>query len=134
MLRSRVGIAEDLIARHGLLPHPEGGHYRETWRDQPASERGAGTAIYYLLRAGEESRWHRIDAVEIWHFYAGAPLRLCIDDQPPLLLGSDVPQVIVPAHAWQAASSTGAYSFVGCTVSPAFDFARFELAPPGWHP
>ena len=129
-----MGIAEDLIARHGLLPHPEGGHYRETWRDQPASGRGAGTAIYYLLRAGEESRWHRIDAVEIWHFYAGAPLRLCIDDQPPILLGSDVPQVIVPAHAWQAASSTGAYSFVGCTVSPAFDFARFELAPPGWHP
>ena len=126
--------ADDLIAHYNLQPHPEGGHYRETWRDTPASGRGSGTAIYFLLRAGEESRWHRVDAVEIWHFYGGAPLSLWIDDASPRLLGPRTPQIIVPAHAWQRARSTGEYTFVGCTVSPAFDFAGFELAPPGWHP
>ena len=130
-----MSVADDLIARLGLLPHPEGGHYRETWRDTPASGgRGAGTAIYFLLRAGEVSRWHRVDAVEIWHFYQGAPLQLWIDDQPPLLLRSDAPQIIVPARAWQRARSTGELTLVGCTVSPAFEFSGFELAPPGWHP
>lgn len=129
-----MSVADDLIARYQLVPHPEGGHYRETWRDTPATGRGTGTAIYFLLRAGEESRWHRIDAVEIWHHYSGAPLRLCIDDERPRLLGSDAHQMIVPANAWQSARSTGEYSFVGCTVSPAFEFASFELAPLGWHP
>jgi len=126
--------ADDLIARHALEPHPEGGHYRETWRDRPASGRGSGTAIYFLLRAGEESRWHRVDATEIWHHYEGAPLQLWIDDERPRLLDRDTPQIIVPAGAWQRARSTGEYTFVGATVSPAFEFAHFELAPPGWQP
>jgi len=135
--------ASALIERLGLAPHPEGGHYRETWRDAPASgARGAGTAIYFLLRAGEESRWHRIDAAEVWHHYAGAPLALEIADHGAThtqLLGDDVlagqsPQLIVPPGAWQRARSTGAYTLVGCTVSPAFQFDRFELAPPGGSP
>jgi predicted cupin superfamily sugar epimerase len=127
--------ADELIARLRLAPHPEGGHYRETWRDAPAGGgRGAGTAIYFLLRAGEESRWHRVDAVEIWHYYQGAPLELWIDDERPKSLCAHLPQVIVPAGAWQRARSTGAYTLVGCTVSPAFEFRGFELAPPRWHP
>ena len=127
--------AEELIARLELKPHPEGGHYRETWRDVPAGGgRGAGTAIYFLLRAGEESRWHRVDAVEIWHYYQGAPLNLWIDDERPVEVGSWRPQAIVPAHAWQRARSTGDYTLVGCTVSPAFEFSGFEMAPPHWHP
>jgi predicted cupin superfamily sugar epimerase len=130
-----VSDADELIARLQLQPHPEGGHYRETWRDVPADGgRGAGTAIYFLLRAGEESRWHRVDAVEIWHHYDGAPLDLWIDDARPVSLSPWSPQVIVPAGAWQRARSTGAYTLVGCTVSPAFEFRGFELAAPGWHP
>src|SRR5690606_27789207 len=108
-----VSTADELIARLGLAPHPEGGHYRETWRDTSTPGRGAGTAIYFLLRAGEESRWHRIDAVEIWHYYQGAPLELWIDAQPPLRLGPDAPQAIVPAHAWQRARSTGEFTLAG---------------------
>ena len=130
-----MSTADELIARLGLQPHPEGGHYRETWRDTPASGgRGAGTAIYFLLRAGEESRWHRVDAVEIWHYYQGAALELWIDDERQQTLGPDRPQLIVPARAWQRARSVGAYTLVGCTVSPAFEFSGFELAPPRWHP
>src|SRR5678810_499996 len=106
-----MSTADEIIARLDLQPHPEGGHYRETWRDpSPAGGRGAGTAIYFLLRAGEESRWHRVDAVEIWHHYQGAPLDIWIDDQRPVTLGLDRPQVIVPAHAWQRARSTGDYT------------------------
>jgi predicted cupin superfamily sugar epimerase len=132
-----------LIERLGLAPHPEGGHFAETWRDaRPDGGRGAGTAIYFLLRAGEESRWHRVDATEIWHHYAGAPLALSIahdGTHAEHVLGDDVlaghaPQVIVPAGAWQRARSRGAFTLVGCTVSPAFDFAGFELAAPGWSP
>lgn len=132
--------AAALIAALGLRPHPEGGHYRETWRDAPAGGgRGAGTAIYYLLSAGEVSAWHRIDAAEIWHFYGGAPLALEIREGGATtrhVLGNDVaagerPQIIVPARAWQTARSLGAWTLVGCTVSPAFDFAGFELAPGG---
>ena len=133
-----------IIRALGLKPHPEGGHYAETWRHAvPAGERGAGTAIYYLLAAGEVSAWHRVDAVEIWHFYGGAPLALSISEEGKTarnaILGSKVeagqqPQIMVPAHAWQMAASTGAWSLVGCTVSPAFEFAGFELAPPGWSP
>jgi len=136
--------ADQIISALNLAPHPEGGHYRETWRAPATGDaRGAGTAIYYLLAAGERSHWHRIDAAEIWHFYAGAPLRLSINDgstnTQELRLGADLenneqPQAIVPPHAWQSAISTGAWSLVGCTVDPAFQFETFEMAPPGWAP
>jgi hypothetical protein len=143
--RSSAGpAADEVIRRLDLAPHPEGGHYRETWRDRPpGGGRGAGTAILFLLRRGERSHWHRVDAIEIWHFHAGAPLAL---SQSPdggavstAILGGDLaagqqPQLIVPAGAWQAARSLGDWTLVGCTVSPAFDFAGFELAPPGWRP
>jgi predicted cupin superfamily sugar epimerase len=133
-----------IIQALGLKPHPEGGYYAETWRDSaPAGERGTGTAIYYLLKAGEISAWHRVDATEIWHWYAGSPLRLRLSDDGvelrELTLGPDIaagerPQGIVPPHGWQSAESTGAWTLVGCTVSPAFDFAGFEMAPSGWEP
>ncbi|MDJ0951048.1 MAG: cupin domain-containing protein [Alphaproteobacteria bacterium] len=136
--------AETIIRRLDLAPHPEGGHYRETWRHTgEAGARGAGTAIFYLLRAGEVSRWHRIDAAEIWHHYAGAPLRLTVSPDGSAIdehrLGSDldgteVPQVIIPAGAWQTAESLGDWTLVGCTVSPAFEFTGFELAAEGWQP
>ncbi len=137
--------ADRIIKQLALIPHPEGGHYRQTWaEDRPvgAPGRPAGTCIYFLLRAGERSHWHRIDSAEIWHFYAGAPLALSIsgnDGGPrrdlvlgPDLAGGEMPQIIVPPHAWQAARSTGAYTLVGCTVSPGFEFERFELAPQGF--
>ncbi len=136
--------AEPIIHALRLKPHPEGGHYIETWRDSPGDgQRGCGTAIYYLLKAGEVSAWHRIDAAEIWHFYAGAPLKLSISDDGKavrdILLGSDIaagqrPQAIVPPDGWQMAQSTGAWTLVGCTVSPAFTFAGFEIAPSEWSP
>lgn len=137
--------ADDLIRRLGLEPHPEGGHYRETWRHRDSDgARGAGTAIYFLLREGEASAWHRVDAAEIWHHYAGAALELAIAadagaQEEILLLGSDLdanqwPQRIVPAGVWQRARSLGAYTLVGCTVSPAFEFERFEIAPPDFRP
>lgn len=138
--------ARAIVRALKLLPHPEGGHYRETWRDKPGRDkkkpRGSGTAIYYLLRRGEESRWHRIDAVEIWHHYAGAPLALKISIKGktqtirlgPNIVRDEQPQAIVPKGAWQSARSTGAWSLVGCTVSPAFDFAGFEMAPDGFSP
>ncbi len=133
--------AEQVIALLGLAPHPEGGHC-ETFRDAAqGGARAASTAIYYLLRRGELSRWHRIDAVEIWHWYAGAPLLLSLadDGQAPrrVRLGNDLaagerPQAAVAARAWQSAQSLGAWTLVGCTVAPGFDFAGFELAPLGW--
>lgn len=136
--------AAAIIARLGLQPHPEGGHFRETFRDAAESgARGASTAIYFLLRAGERSHWHRVDAVEIWHWYAGAPLALSIaaadGARRVLTLGNrlaagEVPQGVVPARAWQAAQSLGGWTLVGCTVAPAFEFAGFELAPDGWEP
>lgn len=136
--------ADAIIAALGLHPHPEGGHFVETWRDVPASGgRGHSTAIYYLLRAGERSRWHRIDATEIWHFYAGAPLDLRLSRDGvsveatqlgPSVARGERPQVVVDAHCWQAACSTGAWTLTGCTVAPAFEFAGFELAAPGWEP
>jgi len=136
--------AEAVIARLGLRAHPEGGWYAETWL-APArpGERPVGSAIYYLLQAGERSHWHRIDAAEVWHHYAGAPLelRLSADGRTVevIRLGRAIdqgerPQAVVPPGAWQAARSLGAWSLLGCTVSPAFDFAGFELAPPGWEP
>jgi predicted cupin superfamily sugar epimerase len=136
--------AAEIIARLELKPHPEGGHYRETFRDASVdtSGRSRSTAIYFLLARGERSHWHRVDAVEAWHYYAGDTLTLQIADdhgQRIVKLGADlaageVPQAIVPAHAWQAAESTGDWTLVGCTVAPGFEFAKFELAPPGWKP
>jgi predicted cupin superfamily sugar epimerase len=138
--------AEDIIAALGLQPHPEGGHYCEVFRGAPlsADARSPGTAIYFLLCAGERSHWHRvIDADEIWHHYAGAPLELSLSEDgravKHLRLGTDLalgerPQAVAPRNVWQAARSLGAWTLVGCTVSPAFDFAAFELAPPGWAP
>jgi predicted cupin superfamily sugar epimerase len=137
--------AADIIARLELRPHPEGGYYRETFRDKRADAQGraASTAIYFLLARGERSHWHRIDAVEIWHYYAGSPLTLRIAHEGctshTVRLGPDVtsgqrPQAIVPASAWQTAETTGDWTLVGCTVAPGFEFASFELAAPGWEP
>ena len=135
--------AEAIIAALGLQPHPEGGRYAETYRHvPPGGGRGAMTAIYFLLRRGERSHWHRVDADEMWHWYAGAPLRLSIagaGGRSDPVLGPDLaagarPQLLVPAGEWQAAESLGAWTLVGCTVAPAFEFAGFELAPPGWEP
>ena len=136
--------AAQIIERLRLRPHPEGGHFRETWRDPDDGDgrRGAGTAIYFLLAAGERSHWHRVDATEVWHFHAGAALDLHVAHEAgrrSLVLGPDLdagqePQRVVPAGAWQAAESTGAFTLVSCTVSPAFRFDGFELAPPGWEP
>jgi uncharacterized protein len=139
-----VPTAAEIIARLELKPHPEGGHYRETFRDsrRDANGRSASTAIYFLLARGERSHWHRIDAAEVWHYYAGSALNLQIADEVgqrcinlgPDLAAGEVPQAIVPAQAWQAAESTGDWTLVGCTVAPGFDFAKFELAPKGWAP
>ena len=136
--------AADIIARLALQPHPEGGHYRETFRDSrtDADGRAHSTAIYFLLARGERSHWHRIDAVEVWHYHAGSALTLHIADEAntrsvslgPDLAAGEVPQAIVPAQAWQAAESTGDWTLVGCTVAPGFDFATFELAPKEWTP
>ena len=141
---ARLPSATEIIARLQLLPHPEGGHYRETFRDPrtDADGRAHSTAIHFLLARGERSHWHRIDAVEIWHYYAGSALTLQIEDESgqfSVRLGQDlaageVPQAIVPAQAWQAAESTGDWTLVGCTVAPGFDFSKFELAPKGWTP
>ncbi|MFA6113881.1 MAG: cupin domain-containing protein [Sphingomonas sp.] len=134
--------ATALIARLGLEPHPEGGWYRETFR-QPASDQGRGlaTAILFLLDLGQSSHWHRVDAAELWLWHAGSPLRLLIDDGTAQehLLGGDVlagqlPQAIVPANAWQAAEAQLGWALVSCIVTPAFEFSGFELASPGWSP
>lgn len=127
-----------------LKPHPEGGHYRETFRDSliASGGRAASTAIYFLLKAGERSHWHRVDAVETWHWYAGAALQLQInqgDETATIRLGPGLgrgehPQAVVPAHAWQAAESVGDWTLCGCTVAPGFEFSGFELAPQGWNP
>jgi predicted cupin superfamily sugar epimerase len=140
----KLPSAAAIIARLELKPHPEGGHYRETFRDpRPDAEgRARSTAIYFLLARGERSHWHRIDAVEIWHYYAGHALTLQIADENgkrsvrlgPDLAAREVPQAIVPAQAWQAAESAGDWTLVGCTVAPGFEFAKFELAPKGWAP
>ena len=138
--------ADRLIEQLELKPHPEGGHFRETFRDcgpPPAGRdgnvgRAHSTAIYFLLKAGEVSRWHRVDAAEIWHFYRGAPLELCIGKQA-YLLGPEIdeaqaPQIVVPAGQWQMARSLGEYTLVGCTVAPGFEFDHFEMAPDGFEP
>ena len=137
--------AAEIIARLELRPHPEGGHYRETFRDPSpeANGRARSTAIYYLLARGERSHWHRIDVAEVWHYYAGHALTLQIANDGcaghTVRLGPDIaagerPQAIVPASAWQSAESTGDWTLVGCTVAPGFEFAKFELAKPDWFP
>ena len=136
---------ERIIELLGMRPHPEGGHYVETYRHAPpGGGRGASTCIYFLLRAGERSHWHRVlDADEVWHWYAGDPLALGMAPfggaAAEHVLGPDLeagqrPQLVVPAGHWQAARSLGGWTLVGCTVAPAFEFAKFELAPPGWVP
>jgi predicted cupin superfamily sugar epimerase len=136
--------AEDIMRMLNLKPHPEGGHFRETFRDarQVADGRAASTAAYYLLARGERAHWHRLDAVEIWHWYAGAPLQLEIagaDRIERVTLGGDIsaglrPQAVVPAGCWQAAQSLGDWTLIGCTMAPGFDFAKLELAPHDWSP
>ena len=148
--------ASEVIRLLDLKPHPEGGHFRETFRDTPppyppplagegreGGDRAASTAIYFLLARGERSHWHRTDAAEVWNWYAGAPLRLDIaletKARERVTLGSDLaagerPQAVVPAHAWQAAETLGEWTLAGCTVAPGFEFAQFELAPKGWEP
>ena len=139
----RMLTAAEMIQTLELKPHPEGRHYRETFRDSRVVEsRPASTAILFLLAQGERSHWHRIDAVEIWHYYAGAALKLSLVDgskEEIFRLGGDlgageVPQVTVPARAWQAAESLGKWTLVGCTVAPGFSLDGFELAPSGWSP
>ena len=136
--------AQDLIKALKLEPHPEGGWYRQTFRDSDGETRGASTAIYYLLAKGEKSHWHRVhDAAEVWHYYKGAPLQLSIakegETAKAYVLGPDIangeePQLIVPANDWQAARSLGDYTLVGCTVAPGFEFSSFEMAAPDWQP
>jgi len=135
--------ATEMIRALGLKQHPEGGHYRETFRDPRQVEgRPASTAILFLLAHGERSHWHRIDATEIWHYYAGAALKLSLVDgakEEIFRLGADidsgqVPQVTVPARAWQTAESLGQWTLAGCTVAPGFSFEGFELAPRDWSP
>ncbi|WP_135211102.1 cupin domain-containing protein [Vitreimonas flagellata] len=136
--------ADEIIAALGMQEHPEGGHYVETFRDTgTVNDRARSTAIYFLLRAGERSHWHRVDATEIWLWHAGAPLTLSLsadgEAQASITLGPNLefgerPQAIVPAHHWQAAQSVGEWTLVSCVVAPGFEFSGFELAPPDWAP
>lgn len=136
--------AEDIIKQLALSPHPEGGWFRETFRDEDGlGGRAHSTAIYFLLEAGQISHWHRVDAVEVWHWYAGAPLRLDISETRHSVKSHTLsanleaghrPVCIVPMKAWQSARSLGDWSLVGCTVAPGFAFSGFELAPEGWSP
>jgi len=141
-----MSSAADVIRLLDLKPHPEGGHFRETFRDARLIDgaRAASTAIYFLLARGERSHWHRLDATEVWHWHTGAPLtlKLAPHEQGPVThqqLGRDLaagerPQAIVPAHVWQSAESLGEWTLVSCTMAPGFEFAGFELAPAGWNP
>jgi uncharacterized protein len=142
---AEMPTAAEIVTRLELKPHPEGGYYRETFRDKrvDANGRSFSTAIYFLLARGERSQWHRIDAVEVWHYYAGSALTLRIAHdgctQHTVRLGPDIsqgerPQAIVPAQAWQTAETSGDWTLVGCTVAPGFEFASFELAPKEWAP
>lgn len=136
--------ADEIIAGLGLEPHPEGGYFHETWRAAAGpGGRASGTAIYFLLRRGKVSHWHRIDATEIWHWYAGAPVQLDTStdgkDHTAQVLGTDLhagqrPQIIVPPDHWQSARTLGDWTLAGCTVSPGFEFSEFQLAPAGWSP
>ncbi len=133
--------ADLIIAQLNLSPHPEGGHYRQTWIAKNPG-RATGTSIYFLLKADEISHWHRVDATEIWYFHTGSPLIISVSetDQGPkstLVLGPDIqmghqPQIVIPEHHWQTARSTGEFTLVSCSVSPGFRFAGFELAEHGF--
>lgn len=146
-LKADEMTAEEIISLLGLKPHPEGGYFRETFRDENIVagdvSRAASTAIYFLLREGEVSRWHKVDAAEVWHYYAGAPLELTIaaPDGPAThfvigtrLAAGERPQAVVPAGYWQRARSLGAFTLVGCTVAPGFEFSGFALAPDDFEP
>lgn len=135
--------AAEIIATLRMERHPEGGWYAQTFIDEgEAGNRAQSTAIYYLLERGDRSHWHRIDAVEVWHYYAGAPIELSLSDGVTTelhVLGADLmdgqmPQVVVPRRAWQGAKTLGDWTLVGCTVAPGFLFSGFELAPPDWQP
>jgi predicted cupin superfamily sugar epimerase len=136
--------SSDIIRLLDLKPHPEGGHYCETLRDSMTyGGRPVSTAIYFLLAAEEISHWHRIDSIEVWHWYAGAPLALSmyVDGEQivtvrlgPDLISGERPQAFIPAGAWQSARTLGPWTLAGCTVAPGFQFDRFEMAPPGWQP
>ena len=133
-----------LIEALGLAPHPEGGWYRETWRAEAADgARAAGTAIYFLLEAGQRSHWHRVDAAELWLWHAGDSLDLLVEQEngavQKFALGGDVaggyqPQCLVPANRWQSTEAKTGWALVSCLVVPGFEFSGFELAPPGWAP
>ena len=136
--------SSDIIRLLDLKPHPEGGHYCETLRDSMTyGGRPVSTAIYFLLAAEEISHWHRIDSIEVWHWYAGATLALSmyVDGEQivtvrlgPDLISGERPQAFIPAGAWQSARTLGPWTLAGCTVAPGFQFDRFEMAPPGWQP
>lgn len=134
-----------IIERLGLTPHPEGGWYRETWRaEAPGDARAGGTAIHFLLEAGQRSHWHRVDADEWWLWHAGAPLELRIAEPDSaeirtFQLGGDIlagyaPQCLVQANRWQTTEAPAGWALVSCIVVPGFEFSGFELAPPGWSP
>lgn len=140
--------AKALIEALRLVPHPEGGWYRETWRaDAPEGERSGATAILFLLEAHQRSHWHRVDAAELWLWHAGDPLLLELaggDEGPvrevrlgPEVLDGDSPQYVVAPDEWQAAAplpGQAGYTVVSCVVTPGFEFAGFTLAPEGWRP
>ncbi|MCW3848639.1 cupin domain-containing protein [Sphingomonas sp. LB-2] len=136
--------ARALIAALGLAPHPEGGWYRETWRAaEGPGMRAGGTAIHFLLEAGQRSHWHRVDADELWLWHAGSPLEVLVEQENGAVqksaLGGDVaggyqPQCLVPANRWQSTEAQAGWALVSCVVVPGFDFAGFELAAPGWSP
>ena len=134
--------AQDIIEALSLVPHPEGGHYRETWVAEGPG-RPAGTAIYFLLQGAEHNHWHRVDAAEIWLWHAGAPLALTLSpdghDAETKVLGAEFaqnqrPQIVIPPNWWQTAASLGRFTLVSCTVSPGFEFDGFEMAAPDWRP
>lgn len=135
--------ADEIVDLLGLQPHPEGGYYRQTFADGASGGRAFSTAIYYLLEGPAQGRWHRVDSAEVWHWYAGAPLRLLVSadgvSTSEQVLGSDLatghrPQVVIPRGQWQAAQSLGDWTLVGCTVAPGFEFSRFEMAAEDWKP
>ena len=129
--------AAELTRLLALAPHPEGGAFREIWRaPSPEGRRGDSTAIYFLLNAGERSRWHRVDADELWQHLEGGPLELLLwregDAVERVTLGpvdatGTRPQAVVPQGVWQAARPLGDYALTGCTVAPAFEFRGFTL-------
>ena len=133
--------AQEIIKHLNLEPHPEGGWFKETWRDD-TKPRAQGTAIYFLLEEEQSSHWHRVDAAEMWHHYAGGALHLDIREGGetvrhrlgPELMSGEAPQILVPKDAWQRAEPVDGWALVGCTVTPGFEFSGFELAPPDWAP